>query len=537
VKLGLLKALEQMKQCIIKLTPAAEKYGNLNLKCCTCTFFPKDVFGGSSKKAGIGAPIEIKALGIEGLIKTDIPTDKRTGKPQWIFRERKWVRDFVQINRLTHKDSIIIERTSNRKYNVKPIIVQPQLKNENNNKRFKVVSLFSGCGGLDLGFKGGFEHRQFSFSRTKFDVVLSVDFDNDAADVFKHNSKYFGKTKSLNKDICKLTDEEVPEFDILLAGFPCQPFSNAGKRQGVHDENGRGTLFYQCERLLRERIENDRHNTPLAFVFENVRGILSSRMPDGHTVPEEIKRKMKRLGFNTVYKLIKASDYGVPQNRYRVIMVGVRDDLPEFDFDLLSETVEKAKLPSAKKDPYELCLGSILSDIPKDVTHLKEHWQYTSTTMNMVTKIGFCSDGKKTLAKFKRKIPLDKMSSTISKGRSWKNMNPDDMTPRFRKIWDNPKKYRAPNFYRRFALGEICGTITASGQPENSGITHPFENRRFTVREIARIQSFPDDFNFPCASISSAYKVIGNAVPPVLGWVIAKSLQKFLLDHISGDCK
>ena len=110
-------------------------------------------------------------------------------------------------------------------------------------------------------------------------------------------------------------------------------------------------------------------------------------------------------------------------------------------------------------------------------------------------------------------------------------MSYDDMTPRFQKIWDDPVKYHAPNFYRRFALGEINGTITASAQPENCGITHPFLNRRFTIREIARIQSFPDGFDFPYKSISDAYKVIGNAVPPVFGWVLAKAIEKFLLNY------
>ena len=311
----------------------------------------------------------------------------------------------------------------------------------------------------------------------------------------------------------------------------CQPFSNAGKRQGVHDEDGRGTLFYQCERLLKERLNNHGHSPPLAFVFENVRGILSSCMPDGHTVPEEIRIRMKKLGFNTSYKLLRASDYGVPQNRYRVFMVGVREDLPEFDFSLLTKTVQKAGLPNRNTNPYELYLGSILSDIPENTDNINEHWAYSPTTKRMVLKIGLCPDGKEALEKFKKKIPLHKISSSISQGRSWKNIPPSQMTTRFKKIWDNPKKYRAPNFYRRFALGEICGTITASGQPENSGITHPFAHRRFSIREIARIQTFPDDFVFPYKSISSAYKVIGNAVPPVLGWVVAKTLQTFLLEH------
>ncbi len=146
----------------------------------------------------------------------------------------------------------------------------------------------------------------------------------------------------------------------------------------------------------------------------------------------------------------------------------------------------------------------------------------------MVESIGFCKDGKSVLKEFKENKSLSEISETITQGRSWKNMPYDDLTPRFRKIWDDPKKYRAPNFYRRFALGEINGTITASAQPENCGITHPFEHRRFTIREIARIQSFPDDFEFPYTTIANAYKVIGNAVPPVLGWVFAKSVEKFL---------
>jgi DNA (cytosine-5)-methyltransferase 1 len=89
-------------------------------------------------------------------------------------------------------------------------------------------------------------------------------------------------------------------------------------------------------------------------------------------------------------------------------------------------------------------------------------------------------------------------------------------------------RYRAPNFYRRFGLDEINGTITASAQPENCGIIHPLENRRYSVREIARIQSFPDDFIFSGRSIADKYKVIGNAIPPVLAHTVAKALDSVL---------
>ena len=399
--------------------------------------------------------------------------------------------------------------------------------------KFKVLSLFSGCGGLDLGFIGNFTYRNRIFEENNFEIIFSNDFDKDAVATYTANRKYLNGHQCVLKDIKDISDNEVSEFDIMIAGFPCQPFSNAGNRKGVHDKDGRGVLFYECERFLKQCIKSTKKKKPLAFVFENVRGILSSKMPDGTSVPEEIVRRMKKVGYNTTYKLLKASDYGVPQNRYRVIMVGTRKDLPVFNFELLDEIVQETDLPSSKGDSYDLLLGSTLCDIPSSAENVNDIWSYSPAGQNMIENIGFCSDGKKALQKFKEKIPLHSISETISTGRSWKNIDPDELPPRFKRIHDNPKKYRAPNFYRRFALGEICGTITASGQPENSGITHPFENRRFSVREIARIQSFPDDFVFPSKSISGSYKVIGNAVPPIFGWVLARGLQKHLEESLS----
>jgi len=108
--------------------------------------------------------------------------------------------------------------------------------------------------------------------------------------------------------------------------------------------------------------------------------------------------------------------------------------------------------------------------------------------------------------------------------RSWKDIPYELLPARFQRIRDQMERYRSPNFYRRFGLDEINGTITASAQPENCGIIHPLEHRRFSVREIARIQSFPDDYIFEGRSVSEKYKVIGNAVPPVLAHVLAKTL-------------
>lgn len=399
-----------------------------------------------------------------------------------------------------------------------------QKKITQKNKTFKIVSLFSGCGGLDLGFSGDFNFRDRHFDKTKFKIEYSNDIDPAAEYVYNANTSFFNNHELHREDIKDVDFKNIPDFDFLLAGFPCQPFSSAGLRKGINDE--RGNLFEECEKLLKVGLK--RENKPIGFVFENVRGIMSSKMEDGTSIPDEIVKRTEKLGFKTCYKLLKTSNYGVPSNRQRLIIIGIRKDLDYFDFSLLDQIVAEYNLPNETDNPYDLYLGSALCDIPKNAPQANDFWKYSPGGQYMVDKIGPCEDGKEALAKFKKKIPLNKISKTISKGKSWKNMNPEDMSERFRKIWDNPKKYRAPNFYRRFALGEINGTITASAQPENCGITHPFENRRFTIREIARIQSFPDNFEFPYKTIANAYKVIGNAVPPVFAWVIAKALEKHL---------
>lgn len=393
-------------------------------------------------------------------------------------------------------------------------------------KTFKVVSLFSGCGGLDLGFLGGFKFRGRNYSKNDFKIELSNDIDPAAEFVYKANEQMFGDHKFVKDDIKNVNHSSIPEFDFLIAGFPCQPFSNAGLRKGINDE--RGNLFEECERILQEALLKP--NPPIGFVFENVKGILSSKMSDGTSIPDEIVKRTEKLGFKTRYKLCKTSDYGVPSNRQRLIIVGLREDLGYFDFDYMDKVVEEYDVPNEKKNGYELYLGSVLCDIPDNAFQKDDFWKYSPGGQYMIDKIGQCIDGKSALEKFQKKTPLNEISKTINIGRSWKNMSPNDMSERFRKIWDNPQKYRAPNFYRRFALGEINGTITASAQPENCGITHPFENRRFTIREIARIQSFPDEFQFPYTTIANAYKVIGNAVPPIFGWVLAKALNKQLTD-------
>lgn len=334
------------------------------------------------------------------------------------------------------------------------------------NEKLKVVSLFSGCGGLDLGFE-----------QAGLDVIWANDVDKSAVETYQYNLN----TTVVKGDIKTISVDEVPNCDIIAAGFPCQPFSSAGSRKGVSDD--RGTLFEEALRIIEAK-------NPLVIVFENVRGILSTKNLDGSFLLDSIVSTMKDLnpGYDIKYKLIKASDYGVPQQRYRVIFVGFRKDLNvEYDFPN----------PTHSKYDEVLTVGSIIKDI-EGLPNQDDIWEFSPQSKKM--------------------IPY------INEGGSWKDIPYAHLPPRLKKIRDNMKKYRAPNFYRRFARSEINGTITAAATPENCGIIHPTQDRRYSVREIARIQSFPDDFLFVGDSIASKYRIIGNAVPPLLGKVIGNSI-------------
>lgn len=392
-----------------------------------------------------------------------------------------------------------------------------------------IASLFSGCGGLDLGFTGGFEFQGREFERLNTNIVFANDFDQDAANCYNANPLLTNDgVDCLLQDIRTVEADAIPDFQILLAGFPCQPFSNAGNRKGINDVNGRGTLFEECERIIRAKI-NAGHR-PQAFVFENVRGILSSKMPDGvTTVPQEISNRMHDIGYEMSMKLVCASDYGVPQQRYRVIIIGIDTELGigAFDFNLMEQVVRQNNIPSKSfgRDE-ELLLGSILQGvhgIQDDVV-----WEYSETTQRSVDLIGSCKHGMQAFEYFVPGFKKEDLPAVVFEGRSWKDIPYELLSPRFKKIADDPKRYHAPKFFRRFAFGEINGTITASAQPENCGITHPVENRRYSVRECARIQSFPDNYIFGNIPLQSQYKVIGNAVPPVLGWVIGAALLNYL---------
>lgn len=383
------------------------------------------------------------------------------------------------VRRLIRSGSLQASKLTNRAWRIRTCDIDKYLAATSNNKvEFDdiqiasntspcLISLFSGCGGMDLGFK-----------KAGFNIVFANDFDSDAQAIYELN---LGKIDK--RDILAVGEDEIPDGDILTAGFPCQPFSNAGNRKGVHDS--RGMLYKECLRIIEKKM-------PKVIVFENVKGLLSTKYIDGRNLAEVIVEDlsaMNGIGYNVVHQLVNASDYGVPQNRQRVFFVGVRKDL-----DVVFEFPKK-------QSKERMTLRHVL-DIPKGITNNVD-WPLSPQALDMVEH--------------------------IPEGGSWKDVPYEYLAPRFQRIRDDMKKYHSPNFYRRFSRDEICGTMTASAQPENCGIIHPTQNRRYTVREVARIQTFPDDFCFLTdtpRNITAMYKVIGNAVPVMLAYHIASAIME-----------
>jgi DNA (cytosine-5)-methyltransferase 1 len=331
---------------------------------------------------------------------------------------------------------------------------------------FTHVSLFSGCGGFDLGLR-----------QAGFKTIYANDLDFDACQTYR----------SILGDISNgdITQIKIPKIkgrpDVLTAGFPCQPFSNAGSRKGIADD--RGNLFQTAIDIVK-RLK------PRTVIFENVRGILS--FSDGkNLLIANICRQLDKIGYDVTFSLIDASLHHVPQKRLRVFIVGVERikkngfftfPSPIFRSDLtLADTILNIHGPTVNQD-------ELIQLNPQAIT----------------------------------------IGDMVPEGGSWKDIPYEKLPPRLQKIWDNIERYRWPKFYRRFHRNEIAGTITAAFKPENAGVWHPIEKRPLSVREIARIQSFPDWFEFTGRSIKSKYQQIGNAVPPRLAYEIANQLVKVL---------
>jgi len=320
-------------------------------------------------------------------------------------------------------------------------------------EKIKVASLFCGCGGMDLGVIGGFSYLGKEYKENPFEIVYAIDNDDYCTKIYNDNFVH----KCVVKDVREIVIEEMPPFDILIGGFPCQSFSISAQnppRLGYKDE--RGMLFFEMVKILKER-------QPRFFIAENVKGILSANK--GKAFPMMLK-EFRDAGYTVTHKLLNASEYGVPQKRERVFIIGFRDleDFQKFHYPM------KVRLSERK------VLGDVI---------IRE------------------SDMDETLF-FSEKAVAGMMAvrEKMNKGRA-------------------------------MSLSEPCNTISAHLAKVSLNSTDPVymvgdRYRRFSSREAARIQSFPDSFRFDSVSQIRQYKAIGNAVPPVMMWHVIHSLQKTL---------
>jgi DNA (cytosine-5)-methyltransferase 1 len=335
---------------------------------------------------------------------------------------------------------------------------------------FTHVSLFCGAGGTDVGL-------HYAGFRTLF----ANDIEKNAMETFWHNLDP-ERTAGVHGDITSL---KFPIFqgttiDLLTAGFPCQPFSNAGDRKGTKDP--RGQLYLRV-------LEAVKHYKPRVVLLENVRGITTSKH-GRRLVIEVIMSNLKELGYKVSFKLVDSSDYRVAQRRLRLLIVGTKSVEPFIFPKPMSKT--------------GLTMSEVLSAKTTELPNANERVKLSPGTA--------------------------KMLSLVPAGGSWKDVAYKDLTSRFRKIRDNMKRYHAPKFYRKFSESDICGTMTAAFTPENSCVWNPCNDKLMTVRDCARIQSFPDWYEFKGSTIRSKHKQIGNAVPPRLAYEIGLAI----CDHLKG---
>ena len=393
----------------------------------------------------------------------------------------------------------------------------------------KVVGLFSGCGGLDLGFK-----------RAGFDVIWANDFDKDAVKTYKNN---IGNHIVLG-DITKIKSNEIPsKFDVLLGGFPCQGFSVANNKRSIKDK--RNFLYLEMLRVIKDK-------KPKFFVAENVKGILSLERGD---VMKMIINDFEKIGYKVNYRLLLASDYGIPQHRERVFIIGnrigVENPFPKFTHGLKNDLFNpklKPYVPTkdvighlanvrTRDKPFLLGNKTIYNHVARnnvsetfwgrkhkvnqfDICDYLKKWRNNSGWS--VKKIDAHFGYAHTAGHWFRK---DNNSGSIPNPEDWmglkKLLNFDDtydkqVTELEEKTIVFEQSLRISNWE------EPSDTITATG-PE----IHPNKKRRMSVRECAILQTFPDDFIFEGA-LGSMYQQIGNAVPVDLAFKIGCAIKEYL---------
>lgn len=323
------------------------------------------------------------------------------------------------------------------------------------------IELFAGAGGLALGVE-----------KAGFNTLGLIEYDKDAADTLKKNRPNWNV---INDDIANISCLDLEkyfsikkgELDLLSGGAPCQAFSYAGKRLGLED--ARGTLFYHYALFL-EKLQ------PKMFLFENVRGLLTHDHGKTYSTMLDI---FTSAGYTIDKQVLNAWNYGVPQKRERLITIGIRNDL-----------VGKTEYRFPKAHSYKPVLRDVLLD---------------------------CPDGPGVpYGEKKRKI-----FELVPAGGYWRDIDPAIAKEYMKSCWD--MEGGRTGILRRMSLDEPSLTVLTSPSQKQTERCHPLEARPFTVRENARCQTFPDDWEF-CGNVSAQYKQVGNAVPVNLAYDIAREI-------------
>ena len=364
------------------------------------------------------------------------------------------------------------------------------------------IDLFSGCGGMSLGFK-----------MAGFHSIFASDIDENCEKTFTSN---FIDTPFLRKDITEITREEVDSIiggvvpDVIIGGPPCQGFSLANKNRNKVKDDPRNRLFYHFVKFL------DWYS-PKAFVMENVKGLLS--MKDGGVI-EIIEREFTKAGagYNVAHRVLCAKDYGVPQSRERVIIIGIRKDLhvkPVFP-DPISKQVS---VDMAISDLPILHSGEGEEVLPYDKQPENDYQRLMRNGSTAVYNHVAMKHTKRLVDRFRAIKPGQSLVDVWDTHGAVKRGAPDEKSS---------IKYSQNN--QRVFGDRPAPTIAASFQ---SNFIHPHFDRNFTAREGARLQSFPDTFVFHGMRTKmswekglSQYQQIGNAVPVLMAKAIAESLKK-----------
>lgn len=350
-------------------------------------------------------------------------------------------------------------------------------------RKNKIIDLFCGCGGLSLGFeKAGFE------------IAFAIDMWKDAINTYNHNHK---NSVAICKDIHELDSDFLSKFSKkenivgVIGGPPCQGYSTVGTR---NIDDPRNHLYLEYCRVV-EAVK------PEFFVIENVRGLLTLNKG---MFKDDILNRFKKLGYNVSYKIVNAANYGVPQNRQRVFFIGIRN--AEFEF------------PEEKG--YIVPTSDALSDLPL-LDNLEEHqeiYNYVSSPLNEYQKL--------------MRVDSDTILNHNFTVHTEQTKNIIGMVKDGGKISDLPEEYWGVRKYNK-AFQRMNSKLPSNTiDTGHRNYFHYKENRVPSVRESARIQSFPDKFVF-LGSKTSQYKQVGNAVPPLLAEEIAKQIKKYISDKKS----